>query len=368
MRALSRFRLRYVAKLFISHLLAVILVSGSVGTFFYLRAIDNLMRSLKSRLRNSAALLSQSIDARSLDSIRTPEDVESDTYRRALDQLRRMRRTNPDIAFLYIMRRADDGKVTFVVDSDETSAQALPGKEYPEVPPNMEAGFFNPAVDDDLVRDEWGVFLSGYAPLLNGEGAYLLGIDMRADEVHNKLAEMRLTGLISLLASILLALLLALYLSRGLSHRIGAIAAQCRRLTAGRLDARIEGRTYDEFDELAEAFNLLGESLQTTREELDRTVENLRVARDGLEARVAERTRELQEALDRVNVLKGLLPICSSCKKIRDDQGYWKQVEQFVSEQTGAKFTHGLCPDCAGKAYRELLRDMSSAPPSEEGE
>lgn len=356
MKWITGLRLRYAGKLFISHLLAVFLVSGSVGTFFYVRATDNLMRSLKSRLKNSAALLSQSMDARELEDVRTEDDVVSAAYRTALEKMRRMRRTNSDIAFLYVMRR-DGDRVVFVVDSDETSAQALPGREYEDVPPLMEAGFHDAAVDEDLIEDEWGIFLSGYAPLLHGDGRYLLGIDMRADEVRNKLAEMRMTGLVSLLASLLLALLFALYLSRGLTRRIAAFAAPLRQLTAGRLDARIGGRTFDEFDELAEAFNTMSDTLQRTRADLDRTVEHLQAARDGLEVRVAERTRDLQSALDRVNILKGLLPICSSCKKIRDDGGYWKQVEQFVSEQTGAQFTHGICPDCAARVYREILED-----------
>lgn len=363
MKWLSALRIRFATKLFFSHLLAVFLVSGSVGTFFYLRAMDNLMRSIKSRLMNSAALLSQSIDARLLDLIRGPEDVQLEIYQTTLDALRRMRRTNPDIAFLYIMRREGD-RVVFVVDSDETSRQALPGREYTEVNALMEQGFNIASVDDDLYADEWGVFLSGYAPLLNGEGRYLLGIDMRADEVSHKLAEMRLTGLLSLVASVLLALLFALYLSRGLGLRLATLSRQCRDLMAGRYDARITGRTYDEFDDLADTFNAMSESLQKTRLELDRTVQRLEESQRELERRVEERTKELQEALQNVNLLKGLLPICSSCKKIRDDQGYWKQVEQFVTEQTGAKFTHGICPECAAKMYRDLFRGSGEAPPA----
>ena len=57
----------------------------------------------------------------------------------------------------------------------------------------------------------------------------------------------------------------------------------------------------------------------------------------------------MAEALERVKTLHGLLPICAWCKKIRDDQGYWKQVEVYVQEHTGADFTHGICPDCLEK-------------------
>lgn len=350
-------RFRYSTKLFLSHLLAVFLVSGSVGTFFYVRAMDNLMRSLQSRLQNSAALLSETLDARDLEDVRTAADVGLPAYRNALDKVRRVRRTNPDVAFLYVMRRADDGTVTFVVDSDETEAQALPGKVYDDVVPEMQEGFHQPVVDDQLYADEWGTFLSGYAPLRHGEGRYLVGIDMRADEVQNNLRELRLTGLASLFASVLLALTFALYLSRGLGRRIAAMAKRCRDLALGQPDVRIEGRTFDEFDDLTEAFNAMSGSLGKTRGELERAVTELKATQRGLEERVAERTRELQEVVEKMDVLRGLLPICCSCKKIRDDQGYWRQVEQFVSQHTGARFTHGLCPECALKLYGEIAEE-----------
>ncbi len=65
---------------------------------------------------------------------------------------------------------------------------------------------------------------------------------------------------------------------------------------------------------------------------------------------------ELQEALASVKTLGGLLPICASCKKIRDDEGYWSQVEQYIGKHTDAKFTHGICPDCGTKALDEYYR------------
>ena len=54
-------------------------------------------------------------------------------------------------------------------------------------------------------------------------------------------------------------------------------------------------------------------------------------------------------ALAKVKTLSGLLPICSACKKIRDDQGYWSQVEGYIQEHTDARFTHSYCPECARK-------------------
>ena len=58
---------------------------------------------------------------------------------------------------------------------------------------------------------------------------------------------------------------------------------------------------------------------------------------------------QMAEALEKVKTLHGLLPICAWCKRIRDDQGYWSQVEAYLREHTGANFTHGICPDCLEK-------------------
>lgn len=64
---------------------------------------------------------------------------------------------------------------------------------------------------------------------------------------------------------------------------------------------------------------------------------------------------ELRDALAQVKTLRGLLPICSSCKKIRDDQGYWQQIEGYISRHSDALFTHGICPDCAKKLYPQYF-------------
>jgi GAF domain-containing protein len=69
---------------------------------------------------------------------------------------------------------------------------------------------------------------------------------------------------------------------------------------------------------------------------------------------------ELQDALARVKTLSGLLPICSSCKKIRDDEGYWNQLETYIQEHSEAEFSHGLCDECAKNLYPEFFGDDES--------
>ena len=71
------------------------------------------------------------------------------------------------------------------------------------------------------------------------------------------------------------------------------------------------------------------------------------------EERYRKLSEELQEALARVRTLTGLLPICSACKKIRDDHGQWEHVESYIRERSEAQFTHGICPECARRLYPE---------------
>jgi response regulator RpfG family c-di-GMP phosphodiesterase len=67
-----------------------------------------------------------------------------------------------------------------------------------------------------------------------------------------------------------------------------------------------------------------------------------------------ELIEKLEESLKQVKQLSGLIPICSYCKKIRDDKGYWSQVEEYISNHSDAMFTHGMCPDCLNKLYPDL--------------
>jgi len=60
---------------------------------------------------------------------------------------------------------------------------------------------------------------------------------------------------------------------------------------------------------------------------------------------------ELTQALANIHTLSGLIPICAGCKKIRDDRGYWDQVESYIAKHSDAKFTHGICPECSRKYY-----------------
>ncbi len=82
------------------------------------------------------------------------------------------------------------------------------------------------------------------------------------------------------------------------------------------------------------------------------------IARVNTHIALNQQKHELQQALAEVKKLSGFLPICSHCKKIRDDKGYWQQVEQYISEHSEALFSHSICDDCAEEHYGDLFREL----------
>lgn len=130
----------------------------------------------------------------------------------------------------------------------------------------------------------------------------------------------------------------------------------------------------------------LGNELRLTREEYEDATSKYLDIYCKLEEKVRERTRELdavngrllreieerkrteaekeqliaqlQKAMQEVKVLSGFLPICASCKKIRDDSGYWSQIEEYISKHSNALFSHGICPDCVRQLYPDFHEEL----------
>ncbi|NGZ01482.1 MAG: response regulator [Nitrospira sp. WS238] len=87
------------------------------------------------------------------------------------------------------------------------------------------------------------------------------------------------------------------------------------------------------------------------------TLKNEMDQRKQREAELHRSNEELQRALREVKVLRGLIPICASCKKIRNDGGFWQQIEEYIGEHSEAEFSHGLCQPCLKKLYPGVYQD-----------
>jgi AmiR/NasT family two-component response regulator len=99
-------------------------------------------------------------------------------------------------------------------------------------------------------------------------------------------------------------------------------------------------------------------------------IQRLQKLNGALQRRHQEREqllRWLQEAVAEIRTLRGLIPICAGCKKVREDDGYWKKIEVYVSEHSSAEFSHGMCPECAAQYGWESTDDESESQPVSAG-
>lgn len=118
----------------------------------------------------------------------------------------------------------------------------------------------------------------------------------------------------------------------------------------------------DTTDDIAEALNSGADDYVAkpfNRKELQARIQVGRRVLD-LQIALAQRVRQLEESSEREKHLQGLLPICSYCKKIRDDQNYWQQVESYIGARSEAAFSHSICPDCYQKIVQPQLDDLNS--------
>jgi FixJ family two-component response regulator len=206
------------------------------------------------------------------------------------------------------------------------------------------------AMRDALSRKEWDVVISDYVmPQFSGLAALEIlkesGFDLPFIIVSGKIGE-------DIAVDAMKAGAHDYILKGNLARLVPAIQRELRDA-----ETRRQRRMADEA--LKKAYDDLEQKVR------ERTAE-LVEANGALKAEVAQRKhaeeerekliRQLQAALAEVKTLSGLLPICASCKKIRDDKGYWSQIEEYIRKNSDAEFTHGICPDCAEKLYPQFYK------------
>ncbi len=140
------------------------------------------------------------------------------------------------------------------------------------------------------------------------------------------------------IAVLIIGGVIALVFARNLTRPIYELQKGVDAIGDGNLESRVNVQTTDEIGSLAGSFNRMALNLKTAKEELEASNE------------------QLTEALTRVKILTGMLPICSICNKIRNDKGYGEKIADYISEHSEAEFTHGLCPDCCKKHYPEYFK------------
>ena len=147
--------------------------------------------------------------------------------------------------------------------------------------------------------------------------------------------------------AIAIAIILVVLAIRHFVGPIKALATATKAVSNGDYSQFVEVNSKDELEMLASAFNKMSKDLARYQQEMEELVK----------IRTEELTlanRNLEQSLAKIKRLSGLLPICASCKKVRDDKGYWSQIESYIMEHSEAEFSHSVCPECSDKLLAEL--------------
>jgi len=151
----------------------------------------------------------------------------------------------------------------------------------------------------------------------------------------------------------------SIIISRTLSKRIASLGTGVAIIGAGDLTYRLAAEGDDELSALALASNEMAEKLKNTYTSVENLQKEIHTRKRAEEA-LRDKAEKLEAALGRIKTLSGLLPICSHCKKIRDEKGYWNQLETYISEHSDTEFSHSICETCLKKYYPHYAEKMKN--------
>ncbi len=262
-------------------LILAMLFSGAMSNFLIYRySLNTQFEQLRDKLRTIATVSALAVDAEALAKVPLSADgVNSPYYKTVEDNLRRIRGAIPSIKYIYTMARTDKpGILKFIVDLDSGrdtgSPAASPGEEYDASAfPRLPEGFDAPTADNNLGRDRWGVFLSGYAPVRDSAGGVIaiVGVDMAADDVYAIQKEVKRRAFFILALGLAISVAIGLLVAGNIARPIKRLVEGTRHIAKGDLQHKVEVRGDDEIAELGASFNNMSAELIRRMDELRRT-------------------------------------------------------------------------------------------------
>ncbi|WP_204106294.1 MULTISPECIES: SpoIIE family protein phosphatase [Spirulina sp. CCY15215] len=286
--------LRY--KLTAAYSFLTLLIVGILTESLYFQLHQNQIQDLRDRLKDITALTALQINPNFHGLLITPQDAQTSYYRVLLQRLEEISNTNESIRRIYTFRHLPDGKFVFVLDyAPPPAPTATVGKEVNQLPPLLAQGnntITQAIVEPELFRKPNGQFiLYGYAPLINNfeeqEGIVIIEFD--ASAVINSKKRARRTSLIIFSVTLPIALLVGWLLTHSLTVPIRELVDSARAIAQGKLDRFVTVKSRDEIGILADAFNQMILQLQESF--------------NTLEAKVLERTEQIEQAKEEISAL-----------------------------------------------------------------
>ncbi|EJG06040.1 histidine kinase HAMP region domain protein [Methanofollis liminatans DSM 4140] len=251
-------------KLIASFVVLILITSGLTFFYTYGETKNALKESTQSELMAVAGAVAVQVDGDAFASLK-PGDESTQAFIRIRDDFKSVQQTNPDVLYVYSMRKSGN-EIVFVVDADYGYDEDVAGigEIYEGVTENMLDGFEGLSADDEFTTDQWGTVLSGYAPIRNsaGEVVGIVGIDMDSSDVIERQNFIGNTiYLIIGIASLVAAFIIGIF-SLTIIRDIRKLNATARAISMGDLSVTVDVRRKDEIGELADSFSRMVASLK----------------------------------------------------------------------------------------------------------
>lgn len=258
-------------------ILSMLFVGGLSNFLVYRFALNSQFNELRNKLMMVAQTAALMIDADML--MQVPlnhQGANSPQYKIIFEQLKKIKIANPTIKYIYTMTKTEtEGTWQFIVDPDplfqskkRQKLTSYPGDKYNAGRfPEMLRAFDGPSADEKIGADEWGVLLSGYAPIRDksGEAVAVLGIDITANQVYTLQKGIHKRALLALLLGVILSLAVGVFVSRRITDPVKKLVEATRRIGAGDLHYQVKIRGSNEINELADSFNQMAKNLSESR-------------------------------------------------------------------------------------------------------
>ncbi len=264
-----------VSLLMILSMLIVLTVSGLL---IHKLTLNSQFNSLRNSLMIITQIAALDIDAQTLKNVPLNRDgVHSQEYKTIAEKLNKIKAVDSQIKYIYTLAKTDtDGMWQFIVDPNPRSEKqneptAFPGDRYDATRfPEMQKAFNGPTADRKLEQDEWGVTLSGYAPIKDNTGTpiAILGIDIAANNVYLIQQEVHHRTIIMLCLGILISILIGSLVSQRITNPILKLLEATRQIGGGNLQHQVKVYGDDEIKELADSFNTMAVNLHQSRKRI----------------------------------------------------------------------------------------------------
>lgn len=305
-------RIKVLASLF------VVTLFFGFGMILFAKTV--IYHRLHNKLLDKGVVLTRRIAADCVNPVITERYFEITMYFNDLMQ------SEKDIVYAYVLNEGG-------YDIAHTFAHSVPH----ELKLAHRADLKQPFSSKSLLTDK-GSVQDIAVPLLQGKIG-MLHIGFSEGAIEKDVGDIVKSIVLFSVGVLLLGIMASLVFSRAITKPLLMLASAAEAFGRGELRTPVAIFSDDEVGELAKTFYSMIEK------------------RRQIEAEREELIRSLQEALAEVKLLSGFLPICTSCKKIRDDKGYWNQIESYIRSYCDVEFSHCVCPECAKKLYPDLVDD-----------